>query len=140
MPLSQIRKKLCAVVIEANPEFPLLSERREIQVVGRFAQTLRALVEAGPKGVTALDLAHWAVRLSHYVWVLRRRHGLHIDMVEERHGGDYPGKHGRYFLRSQIRLIDADDGTGTGNWQHIGDVSDRVLAGIDGKMIQGEAA
>ena len=136
------RQILRAAVIEANLDYPLLSSRREIEVVGRFAQTLRALVEAGPKGVTALDLAHWAVRLSHYVWVLRHRHGLHIDMVEDRHGGDYPGKHGRYFLRSQIRLIDADDGTGTGtgNWQHIGDVSDRVLAGIDGKMIQGEAA
>ncbi|MCH7832931.1 MAG: hypothetical protein IIC55_08685 [Proteobacteria bacterium] len=104
------RQKLRAVVIEANPEFPLLSERREIQVVGRFAQTLRALVEAGPKGVTALDLAHWAVRLSHYVWVLRHRHGLHIDMIEEAHGGDYPGKHGRYFLRTTVELIDAGDG------------------------------
>ena len=35
--------------------------------------------------------------------------------------------------RPQIRLIDADDGTGTDNWQHVGAVSDRVLAAIPDK-------
>ena len=101
------RRKLRIVVIEANPDFPLLSSRREIGVTGRFAQTLKALVDAGGKRVTALDLAHWAVRLSHYVWVLRRKHGVVIDMIEERHGGDFPGRHGRYVLCSQVDLIGA---------------------------------
>ena len=105
------REKLRAVVVTANPDLPLLSERREIEVVGRFAQTLRALVDAGPKGVTALDLSSWAVRLSQYIHILRRKHSLNIETIEERHDGDYPGKHGRYLLRSNVQIIDgADDG------------------------------
>ena len=122
------RQTLRAAVIEANLNYPLLSERREIEVTGRFAQTLKALVDTGEKGVTALDLAHWAVRHSHYIWVLRRKHGLNIATFEESHGGDYPGRHGRYVLKSTVEIID-----GVGNWQQIGAVSDRVLAAIPDK-------
>lgn len=38
--------------------------------------------------------------------ILRRRHGLDIEMVEETHGGDFPGRHGRYFLRSTVVVED----------------------------------
>ena len=122
------RQTLKATVIEANPDYPLLTERREIEVTGRIGQTLKALVAAGPKGVTALDLANWAVRLSHYIWVLRRRHGLDIATFEESHGGDYPGRHGKYVLKSTVQLIDVGTDAEADNWQHIGAVSDRVLA------------
>jgi len=60
------------------------------------------------QGVTALDLSSWAVRLSHYVWVLRHKHGLLIDMVEESHGGPFPGRHGKYYLRSNVQIVGAD--------------------------------
>ena len=104
------RQKLRAVVIEANSDFPLLSSRREIEVTGaRFIQTLRALTEAGPKGVTALEMSSWALRLAHYIHILRTRHGLNIETRTEPHEG---GTHGRYFLKTSIELIDADDGDG----------------------------
>lgn len=47
-------------------------------VIGQFARTLLALVDAGARGVTARELASWAFRLSHYVLILRHRHGLSI--------------------------------------------------------------
>ena len=102
------RQTLRAVVVTANIDYPLLSERREIEVVGRFAQTLKALVDAGEKGVTALDLSSWAVRLSHYIYILRGKHGLVIETIQERHEGEFPGKHGLYVLRSQVEIIDGD--------------------------------
>jgi len=76
--------------------------------VGRIAQTLEHLIKAGPAGITALEMASWAVRLSHYVWVLRHKHGLAIHTTFEEHRGDYPGKHARYTLLSQVRLSNAE--------------------------------
>lgn len=83
-----------------------LFERRIVEPKGRDAQALRALVEAGPKGITSQDVGGWAVRLSHYVFKLRTVYGLVIETVEERHGGEFPGHHGRYFLRSNVRILD----------------------------------
>lgn len=97
------RKVVPAIVTEPD------GTERYIAPVGRDGQTLEAAVKAEAKGFTALDLAHWAVRLSHYVYKLRKVYGLHIDMVEEPHGGEYPGKHGRYFLRSQVRLVESTE-------------------------------
>lgn len=103
------REKFRATVFEPNPDFPLLSGRRDIAVVGRYAQTLRALVEAGPKGVTALEMSSWALRLGHYIYILRHRDGLNIETINEAHDGDYPGTHGRYVLHSQVELIESAD-------------------------------
>jgi hypothetical protein len=80
--------------------------RRVIGCVGRFAQTLRALVRAGPDGITALDLSSWALRLSHYVFRLRRDHQLNILTVRETHGGPYPGRHGRYVLLDRVHIFE----------------------------------
>ena len=74
-----------------------------VTVTGQTARTLLALVKAGAAGVTALEVASWAFRLSHYVLVLRRRHRLAIPMQWEAHEG---GKHGRYFLRSTVTIIE----------------------------------
>ena len=74
---------------------------RTLRLVGRYAQTLRALVNAGDKGVTALEVSTWALRLSHYIHTLRHEYGLHIEMQREPHDG---GWHGRYFLRSLVRI------------------------------------
>lgn len=71
-------------------------------VTGQFARTLLALVNAGAKGVTALDVAAWAFRLSHYVHHLRHKCGLSIETLQEAHDG---GKHGRYVLRSSVTIL-----------------------------------
>lgn len=83
---------------------------RRFSVVGRFAQTLDALVKAGPSGITGQEVGGWAVRLSHYIFRLRRDHGLTIDMELEEHGGAFPGQHGRYRLLSRVRIV--EPGTG----------------------------
>lgn len=78
---------------------------REVRVTGQVGRTLRALVEAGPRGITALEMGTWALRLSHYVFVLRHDHGLDIRTVYERHQGPAgDGQHGRYMLHSPVRL------------------------------------
>lgn len=75
------------------------------EVEGQFARTLHALVEAGQRGVTALEVGSWALRLAHYILILRRL-GLVIDMQREKHGGSAPGWHGRYVLQTGVQIID----------------------------------
>ena len=86
--------------------FPDGTERRFV-VTGQIGRTLKALVAAGPRGVTSLDIAAtWALRTSHYVFVLRRL-GLEIEMRRELHEGPAgTGWHGRYILRSKVRIFD----------------------------------
>ena len=80
---------------------------RNIACCGQVARTLRALVEAGPRGVTSLEISSWALRTSHYIFVLRHRHGLDIETVREPHDGPAgPGSHGRYFLKTPVRIIE----------------------------------
>ena len=71
--------------------------------VGREAWTLRRLVEAGQIGVTTID--HPAPRWSHYVYKLRKA-GLAISTDHKSHKGDFPGKHGRYRLETQVTVVD----------------------------------
>lgn len=73
-------------------------------VVGRYAWTLDALLASGERGVTPIERP--GPRWSHYVDVLRDREGLSIVTIEEKHGGPYPGRHGRYVLQSQIQVIE----------------------------------
>ena len=70
-------------------------------VRGQVAKTLLALVRAGKRGVTALEVATWAFRLSAYVHDLRHNFGLAIEMVREPHEN---GWHGRYVLHTTITL------------------------------------
>lgn len=79
---------------------------RTIAPFGRDGQTLEAFVASNGKGITSQDVGGWAVRLSHYVFKLRTVYGLTIETVEEEHGGEFPGKHGRYFLRSNVTLLE----------------------------------
>lgn len=79
---------------------------RTISCTGQVARTLRALVEVGPRGVTSLEISNWALRLSHYVFLLRRRHGLDIETLREPHDGPSgPGTHGRYILKTPVRIV-----------------------------------
>lgn len=85
------------------------SERLQ-SLKGQYARTLRALIEAGPKGITALDVSStWALRLAHYVWVLRHREGISVTTTWEPHDGAAgPGRHARYTLQSAARLIEGE--------------------------------
>lgn len=68
---------------------------------GQVAKALAALVAAGPRGVTALEVDSWAYRLGAYVHSLRHDCGLAIETMREPHEG---GWHGRYVLRSPVRV------------------------------------
>ena len=76
-----------------------------VTVRGREAWALRALVSSGEKGCTPID--HPGPRWSGYVHDLRKL-GIAIETVRERHGGDFPGDHARYVLRSSVQVITGD--------------------------------
>jgi hypothetical protein len=78
------------------------------EAVGREAETLVALVRAGPRGITSLDAfrAGWAVRLAAYVRDLRLM-GVPIRTARESHAG---GSHARYSLEARIDLLWRSDG------------------------------
>lgn len=99
--MSKQKHSLTVAVLEPGGE-------RTIRVVGQFARTLDALIAAGQAGTTSLEVSTWALRLSHYIFVLRKDHGLLIEMKREPHA---TGEHGRYFLRSEVRVIDRDFAT-----------------------------
>ena len=89
-------EKLRAIVIDSL-------EPREVIVQGnRNCQALRALVAAGNKGITALEMASWAYRLAHYIHILKKEHGLPISTEHEAHPG---GFHGRYRLLCKVQLL-----------------------------------
>lgn len=94
--MTKQKPSLTVAVLETGGE-------RTIKVVGQFARTLDALIAAGKTGTTALDISTWALRLSHYVFILRKDYGLLIEMQREPHA---TGEHGRYFLRSEVRVIE----------------------------------
>ena len=73
---------------------------RSLELEGRTAWALNTLLKAGGRGVTSSE--HPAPRLSTYVVALRAL-GLNIETVREKHGGDFPGYHGRYVLLSYAR-------------------------------------
>lgn len=70
-------------------------------VTGQTAKALLALIEAGPRGITALEADAWAYRLAAYCHVLRQRHGLSIRTEREPHPG---GWHGRYVLETPVQI------------------------------------
>ena len=70
---------------------------------GPEAQTIIALIKAGPKGITSLETfqAGWAVRLGAYVFDLKKM-GVPIVTTREAHDG---GKYGRYTLSGPVELV-----------------------------------
>lgn len=76
--------------------------------VGRVAWCLMALIVAGAKGVTPIERP--APRWSAYVFSLRRA-GIAIETIHEGHLGAFPGHHGRYVLRTPLRVIDPEQRT-----------------------------
>ncbi|HEV7246569.1 MAG TPA: hypothetical protein VGN93_06205 [Shinella sp.] len=89
--------------------FRIKETGREIIVPGRQAWTLERLIDAGSRGLTTID--HPAPRTSAYVHFLKKDFGINIDMVRESHKGAFPGVHGRYFLKTEIQLVEDERGT-----------------------------
>jgi hypothetical protein len=86
----------------------VLPDGLPFKVVGRRAWALRHLVNAGKSGCTSIE--HSGPRWSAYVHKLRTLHGLSIETIDERHGGQFAGSHARYVLRSEVEIIE-DSGT-----------------------------
>lgn len=84
-------------------KFKAKIEGRDAPIIltGRTAWALKQLQTAGLKGISTVDRP--APRWSAYVWALRQK-GICIDTLRERHGGDFPGSHGRYVLRSAVAV------------------------------------
>lgn len=70
---------------------------------GREAWALNTLIQAGERGCSTIDRP--APRLSAYVHKLRKA-GLIIETINERHRGQFPGTHGRYVLRSEVKPVE----------------------------------
>jgi hypothetical protein len=81
----------------------VLPDGQPFKVIGRDAWSLRNLVTAGERGCTPID--HPGPRWSHYVFKLRKKYGLSIATIDEKHGGQFSGTHARYVLRSEVELI-----------------------------------
>ncbi|WP_422121121.1 winged helix domain-containing protein [Paragemmobacter straminiformis] len=71
----------------------------KVSVKGRVRWAVERLIAAGEKGCTPLHQP--APRWSGYIREARLL-GLEIETVTEKHGGDYPGHHGRYVLRCKV--------------------------------------
>jgi hypothetical protein len=91
---AEARRRLRApfTLIDGDQELPLL-------VDGRVRWALGLLLDNGAAGLTSRDYP--GARLSDYVFKLRGL-GVNIETIEEAHHGEFPGRHGRYFLRSKV--------------------------------------
>lgn len=76
--------------------------QRQITVTGQKARALLSLIEAGPKGRTAQEVAGWAYRFAAYLHFLRRDHGINTICEREDHSG---GWHGRHYLTDRVTII-----------------------------------
>lgn len=79
---------------------------RTIWPIGRDHWALEQLLAAGASGCTPLH--NPAPRWSHYVFKLRKVHGLNIETVTESHGGEFAGTHARYVLRDCVEPIEGE--------------------------------
>lgn len=94
------KQTIHAVITDNSNTWP---QERQIIVTGRrYCQTLRALADRGNRGVTAFEMSTWALRLGHYIFILRHTHGLLIETQAEAHDG---GTHARYRLISDVRIV-----------------------------------
>lgn len=82
----------------------ILPDGAPFKVKGREAETLLALVAAGPRGITSLEAfrSGWAVRLAAYIHDLRNDFGIPIESSSEEHDG---GRHARYTLACRVEIL-----------------------------------
>ena len=81
---------------------------QELIVIGRDAWALDALLRAGRRGVTPLEVA--GPRWSAYVFKLRAL-SISIETIRERHAGPFPGSHARYRFVSRLKLLPPAEGS-----------------------------
>lgn len=81
------------------------AHERTIAVPGRAGWALNELVKAGQRGCSAADFPA-GLRLAHFVYLLRHEHELVIETEHEAHGGQFPGSHAVYRLRTPVRIVD----------------------------------
>ena len=74
-------------------------ETKVIHLSGRVKWALERLIEAGQRGCTPITQP--APRWSDYIFRLRGE-GIEIETIHEKHGGAFPGHHGKYILRSKV--------------------------------------
>lgn len=72
-------------------------------VKGRLAWCLKELLDAGDFGIT--PCRGRGRRLAAYIHTLRKRYDLEIETELEPHRGQYPGRHARYRLWSEIKVV-----------------------------------
>lgn len=77
---------------------------RPLTLMGQTARALKCLIASEGKGITALDVSSWALRLAAYIHTLRTEHGLEIKTLKEPHLIDgLKGYHARYVLLTKVR-------------------------------------
>lgn len=74
-----------------------------VTLTGRQAWCVDRLVTAGESGITSIESP--GARVAHFVFLLRKEQGLSIETEREQHTGPYPGGHGRYRLRTPVKII-----------------------------------
>ncbi|WP_062236901.1 winged helix domain-containing protein [Aureimonas sp. N4] len=74
-----------------------------VNIVGRDAWALEALLSAGMIGLTPIDRP--APRWSHYIFKLRGK-GIRVETIEEANRGEFKGTHARYVLRSPVTILE----------------------------------
>ena len=92
-----------ALRIEKTATFDVINpdgSRARITLAGRPRWALECLAAAGEKGCTPIDTPgpRWAA----YVFTLRHEFGVAVETVREKHGGPFPGRHGRYVLKATV--------------------------------------
>jgi hypothetical protein len=71
----------------------------------RAAWFLDELLKAGATGCTTIDYP--GVRVGDCILKLRKA-GVDVQTLYEPHDGEFPGRHGRYILRSRVEIISED--------------------------------
>lgn len=82
------------------------SETLPITTVGRDAWLLDKLMKAGDRGITTLEIP--APRTSGYLFHLRG-FGFDITTEYESHTGTFAGRHGRFRLKSKVRIVERSE-------------------------------
>lgn len=95
-----IKPKFYATVARPQPDGSTATFK--VEVVGRTAWCLLALLQSGRRGCTPIDRP--APRWSHYVWVLRTKLGVNVVTHDEPHPGAYSGSHARYQLLDEVTV------------------------------------
>lgn len=83
-------------------------ETRIVFLNGRVRWAIEELRKAGREGRTGREALgpRWAA----YIWDAKHVHGIPIRDVEETHGGDFPGKHKRWWLDCDIHPLPVTEG------------------------------